>query len=36
MVEGRKGEKVRRAETLTYELKRDIDVEYKRRAFHFI
>jgi len=36
MLEGRKGEKVRKAETLTYELKRNIDVEYKRRAFRFI
>ncbi|UTA53178.1 arylsulfatase [Lysobacter soli] len=36
MLEGRKGEKVRKAERLTYELKRSIDVEYKRRAFAFM
>jgi arylsulfatase A-like enzyme len=36
MLEGRKGEKVRRAGKLTYELKRNIDVDYKNRAFRFI
>ena len=33
MLEGRKGEKVREAEQLTYDLKRNVDVEYKRRSF---
>jgi hypothetical protein len=32
MLEGRKGEKVKDAEKLTYDLKRNIDVEYRRRA----
>ena len=36
MLVGRKGEKVRKAEQLTYELKRNIDVEYKRRSFRFM
>jgi len=36
MLEGRKGEKVRQAEQLTFDLKRNIDVEYKRRAFRFM
>jgi arylsulfatase A-like enzyme len=36
MLEGRKGEKVKQAGKLTYELKRNIDIAYKRRAFHFI
>jgi arylsulfatase len=36
MLEERKGEKVREAEQLTFELKRNIDIEYKRRAFRFM
>jgi arylsulfatase len=36
MLEGRKGETVRQAEQLTFDLKRNIDVEYKRRAFRFM
>jgi arylsulfatase len=36
MCEGRKGEKVRNAERLTYDLKRNVDVEYKQRAFRFM
>jgi arylsulfatase len=36
MLEGRKGEKVKPAEKLTYDLKRNVDVEYKRRAFGFM
>jgi arylsulfatase len=36
MLEGRKGEKVKQAEKLTYELKRNIDIEYKRRAIRFM
>jgi len=36
MLDGRKGEKVKRAEKLTYDLKRNIDIEYKRRAFRFM
>jgi len=36
MQEGRKGQKVRKAEKLTYDLKREIDTEYKRRAFKFL
>jgi arylsulfatase len=36
MLEGKKGEKVTKAERLTYDLKRNVDVEYKRRAFGFI
>ena len=36
MLEGRKGEKVKEAEQLTYDLKRNMDVEYKRRAFGFM
>jgi len=36
MLEGRKGEKLREAEQLTFEVKRDLDVEYKRRAFRFM
>ena len=36
MLEGRRGEPVREAEQLTYELKRNVDVEYQRRAFRFL
>lgn len=36
MLEGRKGERVREAEQLTFDLKRNLDVEYKRRAFGFL
>jgi arylsulfatase len=36
MLEGRKGEKVRQAGKLTYDLKRNVDVDYKRRAFTFM
>ena len=36
MLEGRKGQKVTPAEPLTFDLKRNIDVEYKRRAFRFM
>ena len=36
MLEGRKGEKVREAARLTYDLKRNVDVEYQRRAFQFM
>jgi len=36
MLEGRKGEKVKKTEKLTYDLKRNIDIEYKRRAFRFM
>jgi len=36
MMEGRKGEPVREAGKLTYEVKRNVDVEYKRRAFRFM
>lgn len=36
MLEGRNGEKVRQAEQLTFDLKRNIDVEYKSRAFRFM
>ncbi len=36
MLEGRKGKKVKDAEQLTYDLKINIDVEYKRRAFGFM
>ena len=36
MLEGRKGEKVRQAAQLTYDLKRNVDVEYQRRAFGFL
>lgn len=36
MVEGRKGEKVRKTERLTLEVRRNIDVEYKRRALAFM
>jgi len=36
MLEGRKGEKVAQADQLTFDLKRNIDVEYKRRAFRFM
>jgi arylsulfatase A-like enzyme len=36
MLEGRKSEKVRQAEQLTFDVKRNIDVEYKRRAFRFM
>jgi arylsulfatase len=36
MMEGGRGERVREAEKLTYEVKRNIDVEYKRRAFGFL
>ena len=35
MLEGRKGEKLREAEQLTYDLKRNVDVDYQRRAFAF-
>jgi len=35
-LEGHKGEKVREAEQLTYDLKRNIDVEYERRSFRFM
>ena len=33
MLEGRKGETLKEASKLTYDLKRNIDVEYQRRAF---
>jgi arylsulfatase len=36
MLEGRKGEKIKQAGKLTYDLKRNVDVEYKRRAFAFM
>jgi arylsulfatase len=36
MLEGRKGEKVKKAEKLAYDLKRNVDVEYKRRSLRFI
>ena len=36
MPEGRKGEKVRDAEKLTFDLKRNVDVDHKRRAFGFM
>lgn len=36
MMEGRKGEKVRQAERLTFDLKINADVEYKKRAFRFM
>ncbi len=36
MLEGRKGERVMEKEKLTYELKRNVDVEYQRRNFRFI
>lgn len=36
MREGRKGETVTKAEQLTYELKRNVDVEYTTRAFRFM
>jgi len=36
LLEGRKGEKVRKDERLTFDVKRNIDVEYKRRAFGFM
>ena len=36
MREGRRGEPTREAEQLTLDLRRDLDVEYKRRAFEFI
>jgi arylsulfatase len=36
MLEARKGEKVKQAAKLTYALKLDIDVEYKKRAFRFM
>jgi len=36
MMEGSKGEKVREAEVLSYDLKRNIDVEYMRRSFGFM
>src|SRR5271170_3283 len=36
MLEGRKGEKVREAEQLTFELKRNVDIDYHRRAFRFM
>ncbi len=36
MLEGRKGAKVKEAEKLTCDLKRNVDVEYQRRAFGFL
>jgi arylsulfatase len=36
LLEGRKGEKVKQVGKLTYELKRNVDIEYKRRAFRFM
>lgn len=36
MLEGKKGEKVNEAEQLTYDLKRNLDVEFKRRSFQFM
>ena len=36
MLDGRKGEKPREAEQLTFAVKRNLDVEYKRRAFRFM
>ena len=36
MLEGRKGEKVRKAQQLTFDLKRNCDAEYKKRALRFI
>jgi arylsulfatase A-like enzyme len=36
MLVGRKGAKVKEAAKLTYDLKRNVDVEYKRRAFRFL
>ncbi len=36
MLQGRKGEKVTQAGRLTFDLKRNVDVEYKLRAFRFI
>jgi arylsulfatase A-like enzyme len=36
MLDGRKGDKVKQADKLTYDLKRNIDIEYKRRAFRFM
>jgi arylsulfatase A-like enzyme len=36
MLEGRKGEPVRQAERLGMELRRNVDAEYRRRAFRFL
>ena len=36
MLEGRKGEKVKQAAKLTYDLKLNVDTEYKKRAFRFM
>jgi len=36
LLEGRKGESVRQAERLTWDVKRNVDVEYKKRAFRFM
>jgi len=36
LLEGRKGEKVEKKEKLTYDVKRNLDVEYQRRNFRFI
>ena len=36
MLEGRKGETLKQAEKLTFDLKRNVDVDYKRRAFGFM
>lgn len=36
LLEGLKGQKVKEAEKLTYDGKRNIDVEYQRRAFRFM
>lgn len=36
MMEGRRGEMVRPADQLTFDLKRNVDVEYSRRAFRFM
>lgn len=36
MLEGRKGSKVTKREVLTFEVKRNADVEYKQRAFSFM
>ncbi len=36
MLEGRKGKKVKEGEKLTFDLKRNVDVEYRRRAFRFM
>jgi arylsulfatase len=36
LLEGRKGREVTKGEQLTYDVKRNADAEYKRRAFRFI